>query len=139
MQGTFDIAAFRNDWESGEQQNLSVAPGSGNNRSEARMISRESLFIQITQSSEKNLIGKTMACMAVDTSFHGIKFLAKDSIPVGSLIDLWVDDLSRPGKYLLSADVCWSRKAGKDFRVIGVRLKESVATDIQRWKDAHQP
>jgi hypothetical protein len=137
MQGTSNIAARLNDWESDEQQNLSVEPDSEDNRSEIRMVSREPLFVQITQSSEKNLIGKTMACQAVDTSAHGIKFLAEDSIPVGSLIDLWVDDLSRPGNYLLSADVCWSRKAGKDSRVIGVRLQEGLATDIQRWKGVH--
>lgn len=137
MQTTSDIANLRNDWESDAYQNLPVEPGSEDNRSEIRVASRESLFVQITQSSEKNLIGKTMACQAVDTSAHGIKFLAEDSIPVGSLIDLWVDDLSRPGKYLLSADVCWSRKAGKDSRVTGVRLQEGLATDIQRWEGVH--
>jgi len=136
---SYNIADLRNDRESDEQQNLPVEPGSEDNRSEIRVVSREPLFVQITQSSEKNLIGKTMACNAVDASGHGIKFLAEDFIPVGSLIDLWVDDLSRLGKYLLSGDVCWSRKAGKVSRVIGVRLKEGLATDIQSWKDVHQP
>jgi hypothetical protein len=138
MQRTSDIADLRNDWESDAQQNLPVEPGSEDNRSEIRVVSRESLFVQITQSSEKNLIGKTMAGMAVDTSGHGIKFLAEGFIPDGCLLDLWLDNLSRPGKYLLSGDVCWTRKAGKFSRVIGVRLQEGLATDIQRWKDVHQ-
>ena len=137
MQGTSNIAARLNDWESDEQQNLSVEPGSEDNRSEIRMVSREPLFVQITQSSEKNLIGKTMACKAVDASGHGIKFLAEGFIPDGCLLDLWVDDLQRLGKYFLSADVCWSRKAGKDSRVTGVRLQEGLATDIQRWEGVH--
>ncbi|HIE87546.1 MAG: PilZ domain-containing protein [bacterium] len=139
MQTTSNIADLRNDWESDAQQNLPVEPGSEDNRSEIRVVSRESLFVQITQSSEKNLIGKTMPCIAVDTSGHGIKFLAEDFIPVDCLLDLWVDDLSHPGKYLLSADVCWTRKANEFSTVIGVRLQEGLATDIQRWKDVHQP
>ena len=137
MLTTSNIVTLRNDYYIDAQQNLPIKRGPEDNRSEIRVASRESLFVQITQSSEKNLIGKTMACQAVDTSAHGIKFLAEDSIPVGSLIDLWVDDLSRPGKYLLSADVCWSRKAGKDSRVTGVRLQEGLATDIQRWEGVH--
>ncbi|HIE88591.1 MAG TPA: PilZ domain-containing protein [Gammaproteobacteria bacterium] len=139
MQTTFNIGALRYDWETDAQQNLPVEPGWEDNRSEIRVVSREPLFVQITQSSEKKLIGKTMACKTVDASGHGIKFLAEDFIPVGSLMDLWVDDLSRLGKYLLSGDVCWSRKAGKFTKVIGVRLLEGLATDIQSWKDVHQP
>ena len=139
MQTTSDIANLRNDLESDAYQNLPVEPGSQDNRSEIRVASRESLFVQITQSSEKNLIGKTMACKAVDASGHGIKFLAEGSIPDGCLLDLWVDDLQRLGKYFLSADVCWSREAGKVSTVIGVRLQEGLATDIQHWKDVHQP
>ncbi|MFP6802304.1 MAG: hypothetical protein VCA12_04085 [Pseudomonadales bacterium] len=52
------------------------------------MVSGERLFVQITQSTEKDLMGKTMACKAVDASAHGIKFLAEDFIPVGCLLDL---------------------------------------------------
>ena len=70
------------------KQNLPVELGLEDNRSEIREISGERLFVQITQSSEKELIGKTMACRAIDASAHGIKFLADDFIPVGCLLDL---------------------------------------------------
>lgn len=137
MQTTSDIANLRNDWESDAYQNLPVEPGSEDNRSEIRVASRESLFVQITQSSEKNLIGKTMACKAVNASGHSIMFLAEDHIPVGCLLDLWVDALPRLGKYFLSGVVCRTQKAGKVSRLIAVRLQEGLATDIQSWKDVH--
>ncbi len=64
-------------------------------------------------------------------------FLVEGLIPVGCLLDLWVDDLSRLGQYFLSGAVCRTQKAGTVSRLIGVRLQEGLATDIQRWKDVH--
>jgi len=106
-------------------------------RSEQRQTTGERLFVQITQASDKALVGKTMACRAIDASAHGIKFLADDFIPVSCLIDLWVDDKARPGKFFLSGDVRWTQKAGKASTVVGVRLKEGLATDIEGWKSSH--
>jgi hypothetical protein len=119
------------------KQNLPVELGLEDNRSEIREISGERLFVQITQSSEKELIGKTMACRAIDASAHGIKFLADDFIPVGCLLDLWVDDKSHPGKFFLSGDVRWTQKAGKISTLAGVRLQDGLATDIENWKGLH--
>ena len=104
-------------------------------RSEPRELSAEKLFVQITQASDRDLIGKTMACKAVDASAHGIKFVADEFIPVGCLLDLWVDDKTRPGKYFLSGDVRWTHKVGKDSTMVGVRLQEGLATDIESWKE----
>ena len=98
MQKTSNIGALCNDGDSNAQQN---EPGSEDNRSEIRAVSGKRVFVQITQSTEKDLMGKTMACKTVDASAHGIKFLAEDFTPVGCLLDLWVDDLSRRGKYFL--------------------------------------
>ena len=79
MQKTSNIDALCDDGDSNAQQN---EPGSEDNRSEIRVVSGERLFVQITQSTEKDLMSKTMACKAVDASAHGIKFLAKDFTPV---------------------------------------------------------
>ena len=76
-----------------------------------------------------------MACKAVDASAHGIKFLADDFIPVGCLLDLWVDDKSRPGKFFLSGDVRWTHKAGKISTMVGVRLQDGLATDIEPGRE----
>jgi hypothetical protein len=137
MPTTSDNAALRNNRGIDARQNLPVELGSEDNRSEIRVVSDQRLFVQITESSEKGLIGKTMACKAVDASAHGIKFLAEDFISVGSLLDLWVDDPSRPGKYFLSAFVRWTRKATNVSTMIGVRLQVRLATDIESWKDVH--
>ncbi len=106
-------------------------------RSELRQISGERLFVQITQASDKDLLGTTLSCKAVDASAHGIKFLVDDFVPVGCLIDLWVDDKARPGKFFLSGDVRWTQKVGHSSTMVGVRLQEGLATDIEDWKDLH--
>jgi hypothetical protein len=139
MLATSNIITLRNGFYIEEQQSLRIKRGAKDNRSEIRVASSELLFLQITQSSKKNLIGKTMACKAVNASEQSIMFLVEDSIPVESLLDLWVDDLPRHGKYFLSGVVCRTQKAGTVSRLIGVRLQAGPATDIQHWKDAHQP
>ena len=106
-------------------------------RSEARAITGARLFVQITQANDKDLVGKTMACKAIDASAHGIKFLADDFIPVGCLLDLWVDDKSRPGKFFLSGDTRWTQKVGRVSTMVGVRLQDGLATDIESWKENH--
>ncbi|MBO6655824.1 MAG: hypothetical protein JJ934_02955 [Pseudomonadales bacterium] len=107
-------------------------------RSEVRGMTGERLFVQITHAHDKDLIGRTMACKAMDSSAHGIKFLAEDFIPVGCRLDLWVDDQSRPGKFFLSGDTRWTQKAGSMSTMIGVRLQDGLATDIESWKENHQ-
>ncbi len=104
-------------------------------RSEIREITGERLFVQITQASDKDLVGKTRACKAIDASAHGIKFLADDFIPVGCLLDLWVVDNSRPGKFFLSGDARWTHKVGHVSTMVGVRLQDGLATDIESWKE----
>ena len=107
------------------------------NRSEGRAIIGERLFVQITQANDKDLIGKTMACKAVDASASGIKFVAEDFFPVGCSVDLWVDDKTRPGKFFLSGEARWTQKSGPDATLVGVRLQDGMATDIEGWKDSH--
>lgn len=110
--------------------------GPEDNRIEARELTGERLFVQITQSHDKELIGKTMACRAVDASAHGIKFLADDFIPVGCQLDLWVDDEARPGKFFLSGETRWTQKVGRTSTMVGVRLQDGLATDIESWQDS---
>ena len=137
MQTRSNIVSLHRERVSDAKQNAWAEPGADDNRSEIREITGERLFVQITQANDKELIGKTMACRAVDASAHGIKFLADDFIPVGCLLDLWVDDKSRPGKFFLSGDVRWTHKAGKISTMVGVRLQDGLATDIENWKGVH--
>lgn len=99
MQTPSNIVSLHKERGNEARHKSPIELGPQDNRTEIRVSSGERLFVQITQSSEKDLIGKTMACKAVDASAHGIKFLVEDFIPVGCLLDLWVDDLARPGKF----------------------------------------
>lgn len=119
------------------EENQDTGSKPNDQRSELREPSSDRLFVQITQAADKEIIGKTMACKAVDASAQGIKFLADDFIPVGCLLDLWVDDTARPGKFFLSGDVRWTQKAGAHATMVGVRLQDGLATDIETWQESH--
>lgn len=107
------------------------------NRCEGRSIAGDRLFVQITQAADKEFVGKTISCTAVDSSAHGIKFLTEEEVPPGCLMDLWVDNQARPGKFFLSGDARWTQKAGAVSTLVGVRLQEGTATDIDSWKTLH--
>ena len=107
-------------------------------RTEPRVTKSDRLFVQITQTADKGMIGKTSACKVLDTSAHGFRFITSEHIPAGSLLDLWVDDSSRPGKFFLSGDVRWSRTVGTASTMVGVRLQEGLATDIADWQEMHE-
>ena len=106
-----------------------------------RLDSDDRLFTQIVISGESpDLVGTTLSCTAVNLSVGGIQFRTNQTVPVGSLLDLWVDVASRPGKFFLSGEVRWSRRSGgegADEWYVGVQLKAGAATDIVDWRDYH--
>ena len=88
-------------------------------------------------------MGTTLSCTAVNLSVGGIQFRTTAAVPAGSLLDLWVDVSSRPGKFFLAGEVRWSRPSGttnakgEEEWFIGVALKSGAATDITDWRDFH--
>ena len=106
-------------------------------RDESREKTEKRLFVQITQASDPDLIGKTISCRAIDTSAHGVKFLTSEKIPVGCFLALWIDDATRPGKFFLTGDARWTRQVGSASTMVGVRLQEGAATDLEEWKTTH--
>ena len=106
-----------------------------------RLESDDRLFTQVVLSAENpDLVGTTLSCRAVNLSVGGIQFRTNASVPPGSLLDLWVDVSSRPGKFFLAGEVRWSRPAGDDPGeewFVGVQLKSGAATDIIDWRDYH--
>ena len=107
-----------------------------------RLESDDRLFTQVVLSAENpDLVGTTLSCRAINLSVGGIQFRTNSSVPPGSLLDLWVDVSSRPGKFFLAGEVRWSRPAGghgsDDEWFIGVQLKSGAATDIIDWRDYH--
>ena len=105
-----------------------------------RMDSDDRLFTQVVLSGDApDLIGTTLSCTAVNLSVGGIQFRTDHAVPSGSLLDLWVDVASRPGKFFLSGEVRWSRPTHDDVDgdhwFVGVQLKSGAATDIIDWRD----
>ena len=102
-----------------------------------RLESDDRLFTQIVLSpDEPDLVGTTLSCTAVNMSVGGIQFRTTRAVPVGTLLDLWVDVSSRPGKFFLSGEVRWSRPTnesdenGMEMHFVGVQLRSGAATDI---------
>ena len=118
-----------------ESENVESFPN--NQRSEKRVTRSDRLFVQVTQAEDQNLVGKTTACKILDSSANGIRFLTSEPIPAGCLMDLWVDDSSRPGKFFLSGDVRWSEPVGSVSTMVGIRLQEGLTTDIDQWQKIH--
>ena len=122
----------------------SKAPMRANdNRVHPRLVSDDRLFTQVVLSAEEpELVGTTLSCTAVNLSIGGIQFRTDSPVPTGSLLDLWVDVSSRPGKFFLAGEVRWSRPTevgapdnGQWF--VGVQLKSGAATDIVDWREFH--
>ncbi len=109
-----------------------------------RLDSEDRLFAQVVLSADDpDLVGTTLSCNAVNLSPGGIQFRTSAPVPGGSLLDLWVDVASRPGKFFLAGEVRWSRPsgytndAGEPEWYVGVQLKSGAATDILDWRDYH--
>ncbi|MCB1685544.1 MAG: PilZ domain-containing protein [Pseudomonadales bacterium] len=113
-------------------------------RLHARLESDDRLFTQVVLSADDpELVGTTLSCTAINLSVGGIQFRTNAPVPPGSLLDLWVDVSSRPGKFFLAGEVRWSRPTGETNArgesewFIGVQLKSGAATDIVDWRDFH--
>lgn len=112
-------------------------------RMHPRLETDDRLFTQVVLSAEDpDLVGTTLSCTAVNMSVGGIQFSTATALPIGALLDLWVDISSRPGKFFLAGEVRWSRPAEPDAQgnpqwFIGVQLKSGAATDILDWREYH--
>jgi len=116
---------------------------SADKRMHPRLESDDRLFTQVVLSADDpDLVGTTLSCTAINLSVGGIQFRTNAPVPMGSLLDLWVDVSTRPGKFFLAGEVRWSRPVGTTPRgeqqwYIGVQLKTGAATDIVDWREYH--
>lgn len=104
-------------------------------RRELRRRSNDRLFLQIVQSEDQDLVGTTISSNTLDASANGLKVASDQYIPVGCIIDLWVDDRVKPGKFFLSSEVRWISEDQSGSFALGVELLESAATDVQKWRE----
>lgn len=104
-------------------------------RQEARYICRERLFVQVVASARQpELVGRTEAGTVANVSASGLHFHCELALPVDTLVDIWVDISSRPGKFFLSGKVRWSDSHATGSHAIGVELEDGPATDIAAWR-----
>jgi hypothetical protein len=110
-------------------------------RQHPRIDSDDRLFAQVVLSADDpGIIGLTFAGRASNFSLNGVQFTCAESVPPGTLLDLWIDATNRPGKFFLSGEVRWTRFSGlassgtSGWRV-GVRLRPSPATDYPVWRE----
>jgi hypothetical protein len=106
-----------------------------------RLESNDRLFAQVVLAPEQpTLLGHTLACRAVNFSIGGVQFTAAAPLPAGTLLDLWIDASSTPGKFFLSGEVRWTRAGGpnglgEDIWYVGVQLRPGPATDYHHWRE----
>ncbi|MFU8817904.1 MAG: PilZ domain-containing protein [Pseudomonadales bacterium] len=112
-------------------------------RMHPRIESSDRLFTQVVLSADApDLVGRTLACTAVNMSVGGIQFRTNSAVPIGALLDLWVDIPSRQGKFFLAGEVRWTRPGdpgvdGTPVWYVGVQLQSGAATDLANWRDFH--
>ena len=102
-------------------------------RDEFRYKANSKLFVQIISSSDPELVGTTISCIATDVSANGLRIEADQVIPDKCQLDLWVDNGSGPGKFFLSSSVQWT-DSFDGLYYAGVQLHEGPTTDIAAWR-----
>lgn len=106
--------------------------------SRAETLCREKLFVQVILCDrEPELVGSTFSCRTTRAGSSHVEFLSDRSLPIGALVDLWVDVATCPGKFFLSGRVRWTRASDDDGSVVGIELQDGAATDFDAWRDLH--
>ena len=113
----------------------SSSNGQHEKRSEFRCGSNERLFFQVVHSEDKDLIGTTLSSNVLNSSANDLKAVSEKNIPAGCVVDLWVDDSARPGKFFLSSEVRWVLEDESGAFSFGVELLDGAATDIAEWRE----
>ena len=97
----------------------------------------EKLFVQVVLSDTRpELVGRTWSCRTVRVSAAYVEFVCDQAIPVGALVDLWVD-LAAARASSSSPGACWNRPSDGNRALIGIEPEEGAATDFAAWVELH--
>ena len=103
-----------------------------------RELCREKLFVQVILcDAQPAVVGRTWSCRTVRVNADYVEFLCDDALPMGALVDLWIDLAARPGKFFLSGRVRWTRPGEDGKALVGIELEDGAATDYDSWRDLH--
>ena len=106
-----------------------------NQRHSPRYIRTDKLYAQVTSAVfHPEAEGATLPGQAVEISKRGLRIQTSDSIPVGCMVDLWIEVEGLKGKFYLNSEVKWSRLDHVKGYVMGVELREGIGSDIGHWE-----
>jgi len=106
-----------------------------NKRKNSRYARQDHLMAQVTgtiqsiESSKMSWPAKTL-----DISRRGLRILGKNSLPIGAVVDLWVEVAGLKGKFYLNSEVRWSMLDDRLGYIMGVELREGLGSDISHWE-----
>lgn len=106
-----------------------------NNRKNSRYARQDRLMSQVTASIQSVDVDKvTTPGKTLDISKRGLRIRSNDSVPIGSMLDLWVEISGLKGKFYLSSEVRWSKLDDRLGHIMGVELREGLGSDIVQWE-----
>jgi hypothetical protein len=107
-----------------------------NRRYDIRGVREEKLFIKVASCKTQPSIEKmTLRSSTLDVSASGMRLLVTKEIPVGTILDMWVEIKGNPGKFLLQGKVMWNSTQNDEF-LCGVELVDTSEdlSDLIRWR-----
>lgn len=107
----------------------------GDQRTFPRREVTERLFIQVVVCpADPRLAGSTFSASAADMSASGLRVRGPRALPIGTLVDLWIDIQGRAGKFFLAGEVRWT-DLDDTGHIVGIELRHGAATDIAEWRE----
>lgn len=108
---------------------------SKNKRRTNRYARQDSLMAQVTATIQSISTDKlTWPAKTLDISRRGLRIMGKNSLPIGAVVDLWVEVAGLKGKFYLNSEVRWSVVDDRLGYVMGVELRECHGSDIGHWE-----
>ena len=76
----------------------------------------------------------TWPAKTLDISKRGLRIIGGNSLPIGAVVDLWVEISGLKGKFYLNSEVRWSRLDDRLGYIMGMELREGLGSDIGHWE-----
>lgn len=106
-----------------------------NKRKSNRYARQDRLMAQVTGSVQATDIEKmSWPAKTLDISKRGLRIIGSSSLPIGAVVDLWVEVTGLKGKFYLNSEVRWARIDDRLGYIMGVELREGHGSDISHWE-----
>jgi PilZ domain len=106
-----------------------------NKRKSNRYARQDRLMAQVASSVQTTGIEKmSWPARTLDISKRGLRIIGKSSLPIGAVVDLWVEVAGLKGKFYLNSEVRWASVDDRLGFIMGVELREGHGSDIGHWE-----